>query len=129
MAAHCLDAFPEEGCGLLAGRPESGSTDPNGRVVAVYPCRNEDASALTYTVDSRDLIRALRHAEAQGLELVGVFHSHTHTAAFPSPTDVRQAPDPNWIYLIVSLEHPEPVLRAYRIRDGNIREAPVVLEI
>ncbi|MGH9022747.1 MAG: M67 family metallopeptidase [Acidimicrobiia bacterium] len=129
MVAHCQDTFPEEGCGLLAGRLLADSSGPDGSIGAIYPCRNEDASARTYTVDSRDLIRALRHAESQGLELIGVFHSHTHTAAYPSPTDVRQAPDPNWLYLIVSLEHAEAVLRAYSIRDGNIREVPVVLEI
>ena len=59
---------------------------------------------MTYTVDSRDLLRAGRDAEARGEELVGCWHSHTHTDAYPSPTDVRQAEwYPNWIYVIVGL--------------------------
>ncbi len=54
-------------------------------------------------------------------------HSHTHTDAYPSPTDVAQAPDPNWHYVIVSLRQEAPVLRSYAIRDGAIAEEPVGL--
>ena len=52
-----------------------------------------------------------------------MWHSHTHTDAYPSPTDVRQAVDPMWIYVIVSLRDEVPMLRAYRIRDGRSRSA------
>ncbi|MBJ7387792.1 MAG: M67 family metallopeptidase, partial [Mycolicibacterium sp.] len=70
-------------------------------------------------------LRADRDAEDRGLAIVGVMHSHTHTEAYPSPTDVTQAPDPDWHYVIVSLRQPEPVLRSYRIVDGNIDEESV----
>jgi proteasome lid subunit RPN8/RPN11 len=70
----------------------------------------------------------MRDAEASGTELVGVWHSHTHTDAYPSDTDVRQAVDPTWVYVVVSLKHGDPVLRAYRIRDGEVVETQVVLE-
>ena len=91
----------------------------------MHPCRNADASARTYTVDSRDLLRAMRDAEERGDDIVGVWHSHTHTDAYPSATDVRQAVDGAWIYAIVSLKYGEPVLRAYRIADGAITEVGV----
>ena len=55
-------------------------------------------------------------------------HSHTHTDAYPSPTDVAQAPDPDWHYVIVSLKQESPVLRSYRIVDGEITEEQVALE-
>jgi proteasome lid subunit RPN8/RPN11 len=128
IIGHCYDGLPDEACGLLAGRLRPGSFEPDGRIAVVYPTRNADASARTYSVESRDLIRSLRAAEADGLELVGVFHSHTHTEAWPSPTDVRQAMEPGWFYVIVSLKDGDPVLRSFRITDGNIRETPVVLE-
>ena len=64
---------------------------------------------------------------AAGHEIVGVWHSHTHTDAYPSPTDVRQAVDPAWIYVLVSLRHGEPALRAYRIRDEVITELGVAV--
>ncbi len=54
-------------------------------------------------------------------------HSHTHTDAYPSPTDVAQAPDPGWHYIIVSLRQDAPVLRSYRIIDETISEEPVVV--
>ena len=54
-------------------------------------------------------------------------HSHTHTEAYPSPTDVHQAPDPGWHYVIVSLKRPEASLRSYRIVDGEVAEEEVAL--
>jgi [CysO sulfur-carrier protein]-S-L-cysteine hydrolase len=57
---------------------------------------------------------------------MGVFHSHTHTDAYPSPTDVAQATDPGWHYVLVSLRDIEPVVRSYRIVAGQVEEEPVV---
>jgi len=125
IVAHCLDGLPDEACGMLTGPMVDG--DPTGAVTAVHPCRNADASARTYTVEPRDLLRAMRAADAAGDEIIGVWHSHTHTDAYPSPTDVRQAVDPAWIYVLVSLRHGEPALRAYRIRDGAITELGVTV--
>ncbi len=121
MIAHAYDGLPNEACGLVAGRPGY------GEITRFYPCANAEASSRIYTVDPRDHLRADRDAEERGLEIIGVVHSHTHTEAYPSPTDVDQAPDPGWHYLIVSLRPPAPVLRSYRIEDGNITEEPVVL--
>lgn len=81
-----------------------------------------------YTVAPRDLLAADREAEALGIELIGVYHSHTHTEAYPSPTDVAAAPDPAWHYLIVSLRDVEPTVRSFRIRSGQVEEEPVVVE-
>ena len=122
IVGHALDGLPLEACGLLAGRPGG------DKVLAVYPCGNVAASARVYTVDPLDHLRADRDAESRGMEIIGVYHSHTHTEAYPSPTDVAQAPDPAWCYVIVSLKDPEPVLRSYRITDGTIREEPVQLD-
>jgi [CysO sulfur-carrier protein]-S-L-cysteine hydrolase len=125
IIAHCFDGFPDEACGLLAGPLEAGTTVGTGEVSAAYPCQNADRSARTYTVDSRDYLRAMRDAEDRGDEIIGVWHSHTHTDAYPSPTDVRQAVDPAWWYVIVSLKHGEPVLRAFQIASETITEVPV----
>jgi [CysO sulfur-carrier protein]-S-L-cysteine hydrolase len=121
MVGHAYDCLPEEACGLMAGRSARGTAP------VFYPCHNAAASSKVYTVDPRDHLRADRDAEDHGLEIVGVMHSHTHTDAYPSPTDVNQAPDPQWHYVIASLKQPEPVLRSYRITDGNIEEEPVAL--
>lgn len=126
VVAHCYDGLPDEACGMLAG-PVDAHGVPTGEVTAVYPCANADASARTYTVEPRDLLHAMRDADDRGEALVGVWHSHTHTDAYPSTTDVRQAVDPSWCYVLVSLRHAEPTLRAYRIRAGEIAEVAVEL--
>jgi proteasome lid subunit RPN8/RPN11 len=126
MVAHCLDGYPLEACGLLAGPPPNGAAAD--RVTQGYPTANAAASSRVYTVEPRDLLRADRHAEAQGAELIGVWHSHTHTEAYPSPTDIAQAPDPAWHYVIVSLRDIEPVLRSYRVVDGTVTEELVEVQ-
>lgn len=125
VLAACLDGYPLEACGLLIGTEE-----PGGRAVvtANHTATNTAASARVYTVDPRDLLRADREADDVGAVLLGVWHSHTHTDAYPSPTDVAQAPDPGWHYVLVSLRDAEPVLRSYRIVDGRSQEEVVVLQ-
>jgi [CysO sulfur-carrier protein]-S-L-cysteine hydrolase len=127
IVGHCYDGLPNEACGLLVG-PLGGNGEPTGVVTAARPCRNSDASAVTYTVDPRDMLAAMRAAEARGDEIMGVWHSHTHTDPYPSPTDVRQAADPAWMYVIVSLRDQVPMLRSYRIRAGDIAETSVELD-
>jgi proteasome lid subunit RPN8/RPN11 len=121
ILAHALDEAPLECCGLLVGQPGE------ARAERYVPCRNAAASSRVYTVEPRDLLRADREAQDAGLELVGVVHSHTHTPAYPSATDIDAAVDPGWHYAIVSLALGEPVVRSYRIGDGNVSEEDVVV--
>lgn len=131
MAALALTEYPLEACGLMAGLPGSNA------ITAFYPCRNIEQSARIYTIDPRDHLRSERDAEAKGLEIRGVMHSHTHSEAYPSPTDVQAAPDPEWHYLIVTLKREKPEMRTYRIRrDGTdssaveeaITEIPLIID-
>ena len=122
MVAHCLTGLPDEACGLLGGDLAT------GQAVTCYPTRNLAASAKLYTVDPKEHLRADRDAESLGNAIIGVFHSHTHTEAYPSATDVAQAPDPTWHYVLVSLRDIQPVVRSYRIVDGVITEEPVRLQ-
>ena len=122
LVGHCLDGLPLEACGLLGGDPAA------EKATLCYPTDNVAASARLYTVDPKQHLLADRDAEARGLELIGVFHSHTHTEAFPSQTDVDQAPDPSWHYVVVSLRDLAPVTRSFRIVDGKVSEEPVVVE-
>lgn len=122
MVLHAYDGLPEEACGLLGGDPAT------GEVSLFFPCRNAAASARVYEVDGKDYLRADREAERLGLDLIGVMHSHTHTDAYPSPTDLDQAVDPSWHYVIVSLRHPEPVVRSFLLDGTDITEEPVTVE-
>lgn len=121
MVAHCLRGLPEEACGLLGGDLAT------GEVKVLYPTENDAASAKVYTIPPRAHLRADRDAEERGMAIIGVFHSHTRTEAYPSPTDVRQAPDPAWHYVIVSLRDTLPAIRSYRIADGSVDEEQVII--
>jgi proteasome lid subunit RPN8/RPN11 len=127
ILGHCLSGLPDEACGLIAGDCVT------GQVLRCFPARNVAASAKLYTVDPREHLQAELEAEKLGLELIGVFYSHTHTDVYPSQTDVDQAStplsDPRWHYVLVSLRDTDPVLRAYRIVDGQENEESVVVEI
>ena len=125
MVAGALDGYPLEACGLLAGSVDEGGT---ATVTAGYPATNVAASARIYEVEPRALLQADRKAEQAGVQLIGVYHSHTHTEGRPSPTDVAQAPDPDWHYVLVSLRDTHPSVRSWRIQDGKITEEPVVLQ-
>ncbi len=125
MLAHAQRGLPLEACGLFAGTTSGDGVD--GLVNCFYPTDNEAASAKVYTVPAKAFLRADRDAEDHGWQLLGVMHSHTHTDAYPSPTDVRQAPDEDWHYVIVSLRDDLPSLRSYRIVAGDITEEEVQL--
>jgi proteasome lid subunit RPN8/RPN11 len=129
MVDHALDeaAKPAEACGLLAG--ELGDMD----IKAVYPCRNAAPAEkvdLIYVLDPRDFLEADRQARSNGWDIIGVYHSHTHTEALPSPTDIADAEhqDPAWHYILVSTRLPTPVVRSFTIVDGLVAEEPLVLE-
>ena len=119
IIGHAYDGYPLEACGLLVG---TGSA-----VRRFVPCTNSDASARVYSIPPRELLRAERAAEDDGLAVIGVFHSHTHSEPYPSPTDVEQAPDPDWHYVIVGLKREAPETRSYQIRDGAISEERVAV--
>ena len=123
ILAHAWDGAPDEACGLLVGRGR--------RVETFVPCRNADRSSRTFSIGPDGWRAADEAVDAgEGLAVVGVVHSHTHTEAYPSPTDVAQAANPmlaGWHWALVSLRPPAPVLRSYLIGDGVVVEEPIVL--
>lgn len=120
MAAHGYSCFPQEMCGLLVGDRAA------NRVERFVPVTNVAASVRVYTIDPGEHLRAELAAEAEGLDIIGVVHSHTHTEPYPSPTDVAQAPDPGWHYIIVSLKRGAPETRSYLIEGEVITEETII---
>lgn len=118
MIRHAREDAPNECCGVMLGA--------EGRVESFRRCTNAEHSPFRYSVAPRELLGIDREARAHGLEILVIYHSHTHTEAYPSPTDVRLAGYPEAIYILVSLREPEhPVVRAYHIQDGVITEDPI----
>lgn len=122
ICALAFREYPLEMCGLIAG---PAGTDEGAHF---YACRNSAESAKVYTIDPKDHLRAEIDADDRDWEINGVVHSHTHSEPYPSPTDIAQAPDPEWRYVIVSLKRDAPELRSYRIVDGDITEEPVEVD-
>jgi proteasome lid subunit RPN8/RPN11 len=115
IVEHGLREFPNEACGLIAG------TD--GSAVKVFAMRNMDASPMSYRLDPKEQLEVFDRMDAEGLELFAIYHTHTHTEAYPSETDQRLAFYPEARYVIVSLsDRDKPVVRAFRITEGEVAE-------
>ena len=118
---HAQQEYPRECCGVLAG-PEGGEP------ITVHPLANVDPDpVMRYAADPKDLKRVSDELFDLDHEVLCVYHSHTHTPAFPSATDVERASYPDAVYAIVSLaDRGRPDMRAFRILEGRIEELPVV---
>lgn len=115
IVEHGLREFPNEACGLVAGK--------DGEPVKVITMRNLDASPVSYRLDPKEQLHVFSEMDDEGWELLGIYHSHTHSEAYPSETDKRLAFYPESRYMILSLSDREsPVMRAFRIEDGEVEE-------
>jgi len=115
MIAHAREDDPNECCGIIAGN--------GGAATKLYRAVNAEASPYRYNVDPKDLLRIYRDLDEQGWDVLVIYHSHTHTEAYPSPTDVRLAAWPEAFYVLVSLQDKaNPVVRAFHITDGEVSE-------
>lgn len=121
LLEHARSELPNEACGLLSGDRAA------GRATAFHPARNVLASPLRYEVHPEDLVRIILGIEADGRDLVAIFHSHTRTPPVPSASDLRSAGYPRALHLIASLAD-AAVLRAWRIGEGRADEATLMVE-
>jgi [CysO sulfur-carrier protein]-S-L-cysteine hydrolase len=121
ILAHAREDMPNECCGMIGG--------VDGEARTVYRATNAEASPLRYSIDPREQFRLMREIEEAGEELTSIYHSHTKSAAYPSQTDVNLAGWPDAVYIIASLSEPDaPDVRGFRIRDGRIEDAELIVE-
>jgi proteasome lid subunit RPN8/RPN11 len=107
-----------ECCGLLAGRGEV--------ITTVMPATNTLASSTAYEIASQELFALFGRIRAEGLELLGIYHSHPKGDNAPSRLDIERAYYPDAAYFILSPQpdYPRPV-RAFRIREGMVTELQI----
>jgi [CysO sulfur-carrier protein]-S-L-cysteine hydrolase len=115
MVRHAVQEFPNECCGLLAGRIV---TDAQGASVATvearFPLVNELASPVEYTSDGRSMLKAELARRERGLEFLAVYHSHPSSEPIPSKNDLeRNYYGTTMMHLIVSLKAQEPSVQAW----------------
>ncbi|HEY6013167.1 MAG TPA: M67 family metallopeptidase [Candidatus Limnocylindrales bacterium] len=129
VIAQARAAYPNEMCGLIIGDRPAGE---GGRALRFEPARNKAASPYRYEIDPDDLLRLTIATDEADEVFWGIVHSHTHSPAVPSPTDVGLAFYPDSLYLLVSLAEDQadpatgqPGIRAWRIVDGAVDEVPL----
>lgn len=117
IVAQAREEYPNEACGLIASEA--------GVPVRMFRMRNADESPVTYRLDPKEQLEVFNEMDDRGWDLFAIYHSHTGSDAYPSPTDVRLAFYPEASYLLLSLSDEEPVLRGFSILDGEITEHEV----
>ena len=119
IEAQAAAARPAECCGLLSGK--------DGLMTGLHPLRNmAEQPETSYFAAPEDLFEAMVGIRETGHKLLGIYHSHPKTSAYPSPKDVAMAFYPEAVYFIISLE-PEIELRAFRIEDSRIESVAINL--
>jgi proteasome lid subunit RPN8/RPN11 len=125
IVGQALAEYPNEACGLIVG--DRAAAD-GGVAIRYEVTRNKALSPYRYEIDPADLLRLTIETDDADEAFWGIVHSHTHTPAVPSPTDVGLAFYPEALYLLVSLDPDQadpstgPSLRAWRIVDGAVHE-------
>jgi proteasome lid subunit RPN8/RPN11 len=129
---------PNEACGILAGPPtpmdalyQDGLRGVNKekRVTKVYPMINTDKSPQTFFMDPKEQLRVMKEIRNLGLEMVGIYHSHLQTRAYPSARDTELAFYPEASFVIVSISDKDnPNIRSFRIVEGKIEEEELIIQ-
>jgi proteasome lid subunit RPN8/RPN11 len=115
---HARQEYPLESCGILAGKL--------GKITKFYPLGNTEKSSSCYLMEPEEQLRVFQEIEKEELELSAIYHSHPHTAAFPSQRDVDYAFYPDSLILIISLmEKKVPQIGAFQIEEGKIEEKAI----
>ena len=126
MLLHAAEAIPNEACGMLAGN--------DSKVRKVYKLRSLEPTPVSYVVDPHDQLRAIKEIDAEGMELLGIYHSHPDSPPVPSITDInraffpgtRELNYPQAAYVIIGLAGPRPEVRAYMIESDHVESVEIV---
>jgi proteasome lid subunit RPN8/RPN11 len=121
VIAHAREEYDAECCGMIAYAP----SEPGGELVAtlVHRASNVFASRKRFEIDGKEVLRTIDEFEDADAELGAIYHSHTHTAPYPSQTDINFAANwPGLEWVIVGLAGGEPEVRCYLIEAAVVRE-------
>lgn len=126
IKAHGAASYPYEGCGLLLGSAENG----HNVVIDIRPLPNvwpvEAEKPERFRIDENDWRDVELEAMAEGLDVIGIFHSHPDHPPIASPRDLAWASWPGYSYLITEVRNGRPVnSRSWQLaadRSGFIEE-------
>ena len=114
IVAHARETAPAECCGLLLGRGDE--------IVEAVRTRNIADQPARFLIDPKDHIDARRTARARQLDIIGFYHSHPHSHAHPSTTDLAEATYRECVHLIVGIVEGVPEVRIFSYAEGRATE-------
>ena len=115
MVENAKRGFPNEACGILAGAKETATV--------FYGMKNTDQSPVSYLMDPKEQFQIMKKMRSRGERMLGIYHSHVASQAYPSAKDISFASYPEVHYVIVSLANQErQTARAFRIEEGKVHE-------
>lgn len=120
VISFCKEAYPNEACGILAGK--------GSEVLKIYKMANIENSPVSYLTDSGEQFKVMKDMRENNLSMGAIFHSHPSSAAYPSLRDINLAFYQDSAYVIVGLTEKEPAVKAFFIREGDIKEIEVVVK-
>ncbi len=115
---HAREGYPEEVCGILAGNDDE--------VIRIYRMTNMEHSPVSYFMDPKEQFQVMKQMRSEGLKMVAIYHSHPDSQAYPSQKDVSLAFYDDVAYIIVSLAEEPPLVNAFEIKGGSVREIQIV---
>ena len=125
VIAHAREEYDAECCGMIAYEQNGPAGSPRAVEGHTGP-RTCTQARKRFEIDGKDVLRAINEFDDAGWEMGAIYHSHTHTAPYPSQTDINFARNwPGVEWLIVGLAGEEPEVRCYLIEDGEVREVPI----
>jgi len=117
MIQDALRRLPNEACGLLSGRKNLAES--------FFAMKNTEESPASYLMDPKEQFHVMKHIRERNEEMLAIYHSHVASPAYPSSKDVQLAFYPDVYYVLISLQdRSHPVVKAYRIQEGKVREEP-----
>lgn len=121
VIAHARDEYDDECCGMIAYTAAESDGEP--RATRVHRAKNIHASRKRFEIDGKEVLRTIDEFEDEDWELGAIYHSHTHTAPYPSQTDINFAANwPGLEWVIVGLAEDEPEVCCYLIENGAVQE-------
>jgi len=121
LLQHCQDLYPEEACGVLLGINEKSSTSSSTSITSSIAITNiHPNKKIAFQFDPQQWVNAVYSASRQGLEIVGIYHSHPTSEALPSDHDYQGFIGENTLYAILSLKQKDsPQIRIYHVLGQN----------
>lgn len=122
LIAYALEHSPNECCGYLFGVREN----EENIVKEIFKMNNvhQDPEGF-FMFSPQEQLGAMMDSREKNLEIVGIFHSHPHSIAYPSDEDLKYTYDYRQSYCIISLLNQSPEMRSFRIKDKEIQEEAI----